>query len=409
MKKVFALLLALVMVLSFCACSGTEDETGSDVIKVGMVCIGDENDQGYTYNFVRATETATAALEAKGIKVKWIFKWNLDEGDGVVTANEELVEEGCAIIFNNSYGQEPAMLEVAAKHKDVQFVGCTNEGSWKDDLDNTHNAFARIHEGRYIAGVAAGLKLQQMIDEGTIKAEEAVIGYVGAYSFAEVVSGYTAYYLGARSVCPSVTMEVQYVNSWGDPKEEANAAQALIDAGAKLISQHSDSTTPATTAAKNNVFHTGYNADMATVAPTASIISTRIDWTDYFVYAIEAVANGKSFAQDYSKGLKDGAVVLTDLNTAIAAPGTAEKLAEVEAGIKDGSIKVFDITKFTLLDGSSVSQAFAIDTNGDWAPDKGEAIINGEFAESYVSDGADTLMSAPYFALRIAGIHEINP
>ena len=400
MKKILAIVLALSMIFALCAVSASAE---NKTIKAGLICIGDENDQGYTYNFIRATAPATEALAAKGIDVEWVFKYNLIEGDPVAEANEELADDGCDIIFNNSYGQEPAMLQVAKDYPEVCFVGCTNEGSWKDDLDNTVNAFSRIYEGRYLAGVVAGLKLQEMIDNGEITADQAVIGYVGAYSFAEVISGFTAYYLGAKSVCPSVTMKVQFVGSWSDATEEANAAQALCDLGCVMISQHSDNTTPATTAEKNGVFHTGYNADMLAAAPGASIVSTLIDWTNYYVYAIECVANGEFPAADYSNGLAEGEVVLTTLNEDIAAAGTAEKIAEVEAAIINGDLHVFDTDTFT-VDGEKVEQAFAIDTDGDFAPDSGEAIYDGYFHESEVPG----LQSAPYFGLRIDGIEWVN-
>ena len=402
-KLLLVAILAMVACLFFAGCSSETASDDGDTIKVGMICIGDENDQGYTYNFVRATETATEELAEQGINVEWIIKYNLVEGDPVADANQELVDEGCSIIFNNSYGQEPAMLTIAKDNPDVQFVGCTNEASWKDDLDNTHNAFARIHEGRYVAGVAAGMKLQEMIDNGEITADQAVIGYVGAYSYAEVVSGYSAYYLGAKSVCPSVTMKVQFVGSWSDATLEANAAQALIDQGCIMISQHSDNTTPATTAEKAGVFHTGYNADMIDAAPAASIISTRIDWTNYFVYAISAVAKGEEFDQDYAHGFAEGEVVMTTLNTDIAAAGTQEKLDEVIAGIIDGSINVFDTANFT-VEGKQVTTYTCIDVDGDFVPDEGEAIENGVFWESKVPG----LMSAPYFNLAIDGITRLN-
>ena len=295
------------------------------------------------------------------------------------------------------------MLTVAKDYPDVQFVGMTNEASWKDDLENTHNAFNRIHEGRYVAGIAAGMKLQEMIDNGEITEDQAVIGYVGAYSYAEVVSGYTAYFLGARSVCPSVTMKVQFVGSWSDATLEANAAQALIDQGCILISQHSDNTTPATTAEKNGVFHTGYNADMTAAAPKASIISTRIDWTKYFVYAISTVANGGNFDADYSHGMAEGEVVLTDLNTEIAAAGTQEKIDEAMAKISSGELNVFDCSTFT-VGGETISSFTAIDVDGDFVPDEGEAITDGVFMESQVPE----LMSAPYFNLAIDGIERLN-
>ncbi|MEG1431180.1 MAG: BMP family ABC transporter substrate-binding protein, partial [Oscillospiraceae bacterium] len=305
-------------------------------VKVGLLCIGDENDQGYTFNFIRGKEAADKLLADEGIKVEWIVKYNIGEDSTCEDANRELAEEGCDLIINNSFGFEDFMLKVAPDYPEIEFIACTNLGSSFSDLENVHNAFANIYEGRYLAGVAGGMKLQEMVDKGEIKPEEAVIGYVGAFPFAEVISGFTSFYLGAKSVCPTVTMNVKYVNSWSDATEEANAATALCDAGAKLISQHSDNTTPASAAEAAGAFHCGYNNDMTGVAPKASLISTRIDWSVYFEYAIKSVANKEAFAKDWTAGMGEGAVVVTDLNTAIAAPGTAEKLTEVSKALADG-------------------------------------------------------------------------
>lgn len=400
MKKFLALLLALMMIaMIFTGCS--DDKADDDgTIKVGLICIGDENDQGYTYNFIRGKDAATEALKAEGINVEWVVKWNIGEDSGCEDANIELAEAGCNLIINNSFGHEDFMLKVAPNYPDIQFVSCTNQASWNDGLDNTHNAFANIYEGRYVAGVVAGMKLQELIDNGEITPEEAVIGYVGAFSFAEVISGFTAYYLGAKSVCPSTTMKVQFVGSWSDATAEATAADALCDAGCILISQHSDNTTPATTAQSKGAYHTGYNNDMVGVAPDASLIGTRIDWSVYFTEIIRAVSKGESFPQDWCGGFAEGAVVMTQLNEAICAPGTAEKIAEVEAGIRDGSIKVFDTTTFTIA-GEPLTTAFALDTDGDFAPDSEEAVFDGMFNESY-------FQSAPYFALQIDGIEWLN-
>ncbi len=424
-KRVLALLLALAMTLALAACGSSGDDgkdktdappadtqqpAGGDEqsdapaerksVKVGLICIGDENDQGYTYNFIRGKEAATEALAASGIDVEWVVKWNIGEDTGCEDANIELAEEGCQLIINNSFGFEPFMLKVAPDYPEIEFIACTNQASWGDDLDNTHNAFANIYEGRYLAGVVAGMKLQQMIDEGTITADQAVIGYVGAFSFAEVISGFTSYYLGAKSVCPSVTMKVQFVGSWSDATEEANAASALADMGCVMISQHSDNTTPATTAQSKGVFHTGYNNDMTSVAPEASLIGTRINWAPYFEYVIGSVANGGSFDQDWCHGMEMNAVVMTDLNEAIAAPGTAEKLAEVEDQLRSGKLQVFDTSTFT-IGGEELKNAFALDTDGDFAPDSEEAVFDGAFHESH-------FQSAPYFALRIDGIEWVN-
>ena len=293
------------------------------------------------------------------------------------------------------------MLKVAPDYPEIQFVGCTNQGSWNDGLENTHNAFANIYEGRYLAGVAAGMKLQQLIDEGTIKPEEAVIGYVGAYSFAEVISGMTSYFLGARSVCPSVTMKVQFVGSWSDATEESNAASALCDLGCKLISQHSDNTTPATMAQSKGAFHTGYNNDMTGVAPDASIIGCRIDWATLLCLCHRVRCQRSGLRSGLTaRAMLTADVVLTELNEKIAAPGTAEKLAEVEAGLADGSIKVFDTSTFT-VEGETLTSAFALDTDGDFTPDSEEAVFDGAFHESY-------FQSAPYFAIKIDGIEWLN-
>ena len=344
MKKVLALLLVLVLAIGmFAACgtdSGNNEETkdtannattegGNDetkpseengnntegkTLKVGMICIGDENDQGYTYNFYRAKDSVTEKMAAKGVTLDWNIITNIGEDDGCTDACVELAEAGCDVVICNSYGHEPYMLKAAPDYPNVQFIGCTNLNSQFAGLDNCHNAFANIYEGRYVAGVVAGMKIKELIDSGKITADQAKIGYVGAYPFAEVISGFTAFYLGARSIVPEVTMTVKYVSSWSDATAEGNAAQALCDEGCVLISQHSDNTTPATVAQQNGVFHVGYNNDMTGIAPEASLISSRIDWSVYFEYVFDCLVNGETIAKDWTAGMKDGAVVVTELN-----------------------------------------------------------------------------------------------
>ena len=404
MKKISLILIALVLVSTFVFAGGTSEaapaEADANSVKVGLLCIGDENDQGYTYNFIRGRDEATEMLKAEGINVEWVTKYNIGEDATCRDANIEAAEEGCQIIINNSYGFEPFMLEVVDDYPEIEFISCTNCASRADGRDNTHNAFANIFEGRYVAGVVAGMKLNQMIEEGKITPEQAVIGYVGAYSFAEVISGFTSYYLGAKSVCPSVTMKVSFVGSWSDATAESDAALALADQGCVMISQHSDNTTPATAAQSKGIFHTGYNNDMTGIAPNSSLISTRIDWGIYFYEAIKAYVNGEEIPQDWCKGMADGAVVLTELNEAIAAPGTKEKIAEVEAGLANGSIKVFDTSTFTVK-GAELTHAFALDTDGDFAADSEEAVFDGAFHESL-------FQSAPYFTEQIDGITWLN-
>ena len=295
------------------------------------------------------------------------------------------------------------MLEAAKDYPDVKFVGMTNCGSQLDGNPNTYNAFAAIYEGRYLAGIAAGMKLQQMIDEGKITADQAVIGYVGAYSFAEVISGMSGYFLGVKSVCPSATMKVYFVGTWGDATLEEAAANALIDAGCVMISQHSDTTSPALAAQKAGVYHTGYNTDMTHVAPNASLLSCRIDWTRYFYTFIKNYIDGVENASDWTGTVADGDVVVTELNTAIAAPGTQEAIDAATEAFKAGTLHVFDISKFTVNGGETLSHAFAVDSDGDFTADKDEAVWDGIFHESYPE-----FQSAPYLTAVIDGITWLN-
>lgn len=402
MKKLSLLLIALMLVSGFVFASGSAEATEKDAntVKVALICIGDENDQGYTYNFIRGRDEATKLLAADGITVNWVTKYNIGEDSTCTDANIEAAEEGCEIVFNNSYGFEPFMLEVVDDYPDIEFVSMTNCASAFDGRANTHNAFANIFEGRYIAGVVAGLKLNELIENGTITADQAVIGYVGAYSFAEVISGFTSYFLGARSVCPSATMKVSFVGSWSDATAESDAALALADQGCVIISQHSDNTTPATAAQARGVYHTGYNNDMSGIAPNASLISTRIDWSVYLYEVIKSYVEGNGIPKDWCAGMDKNAVVMTALNEKIAAPGTAEKIAQVEQDIASGKIQVFDTSTFT-VGGQTLTHAYALDTDGDFVADSEEAVYDGAFHES-------VFQSAPYFAEQIDGITWLN-
>ncbi len=421
MKKLFSLLLVLLLVFSFVAVSckksaepaatattaapATETkaaEAAKPVTKVGFVVINDENDLGYTWNFMNGMNDAVKQLNADGYNVELIVDRGHFEDSTVTDANRELAAQGCAVVFNNSYGFEQFMAPVADEFPKVQFVSLTNCGSQLDNRDNTYNAFAAIYDGRYVAGVAAGMKLNQLIAEGKITADQAVIGYVGAYSFAEVISGMSGYFLGVRSVCPSATMIVQFVGTWGDPTLEAAAAEALIAQGAVMISQHSDTTTPATTAAKYGVFHTGYNTDMTAQAPTASLLSCRINWEPYFYTFIKNVIDGVKNPSDYCGTMANGEVLVTKLNTAIAAPGTQEAIDQAIADIVSGKIQVFDTSKFT-IGGEKLTSMLAVDSNGDFAADKCEAVWDGVFHESYPE-----FQSAPYFTGVIDGITWLN-
>lgn len=404
MKKTLAIAIAILMCLSVFAQGNSESATKADApTKIGFVVINDESDQGYTWNFMNGMDNAISKLKAEGYNVELVVKRHTTEDSIARENNEELAADGCSIIFNNSYGFEPFMLEAARDYPETVFVGMTNCGSHQDNNPNTHNAFAAIYEGRYIAGIAAGMKLQQLIDEGKIKPEEAVVGYVGAYSFAEVISGMSGYYLGIKSVCPSATMKVYFVGTWGDATLEESAATALIDAGCIMISQHSDTTSPALAAQKAGVYHTGYNTDMTKVAPAASLLSCRIDWSRYFYTFIKNYLDGVENPADWTGTVKDGDVVVTELNTAIAAPGTQEAIDKAVAAFEAGTLNVFDLSKFTVDGGKTVTSILAVDTDGDFVADTHEAVWDGVFHESYPE-----FQSAPYFTNVIDGIEWLN-
>ena len=421
MKKVLALLLVLVLAIGmFAACgtdSGNNEETkdtannattegGNDetkpseengnntegkTLKVGMICIGDENDQGYTYNFYRAKDSVTEKMAAKGVTLDWNIITNIGEDDGCTDACVELAEAGCDVVICNSYGHEPYMLKAAPDYPNVQFIGCTNLNSQFAGLDNCHNAFANIYEGRYVAGVVAGMKIKELIDSGKITADQAKIGYVGAYPFAEVISGFTAFYLGARSIVPEVTMTVKYVSSWSDATAEGNAAQALCDEGCVLISQHADTTGAPSACEAAGVPCVGYNISMLPVAPNTALTSAAGDWGAYVTYAVKCLIDGEEIDRDWCKGYAEGAVYTTELNDSIVAPGTAEKVAELEEAFKAGTVKVFDTSTFTVNGETLTSYTTAYGLEGI------EMVSDGEFHESSVR-------SAPYFDILIDGI-----
>lgn len=325
--------------------STSSEGISKDEIKVGFVHISDASDMGYTYNHDLGTKEMQEALGLSEEQI--INKFNVPEGAECDTALRELVEAGCNIIFATSFGYEDYVKEVAAEYPDIQFCHATGYQAAGSGLSNFHNYFASIYEARYLAGIAAGMKT-----------ESNKLGYVAAFPFAEVISGYTAFYLGAKSVNPDVTMDIMYTNSWNDPTVEGQVAKALIERGCDVISQHSDSTAPATTAEENGVWQVGYNNDMIEAAPQASLISARIDWGIYVTEAVQAMIDGTEIPADWCKGLADNAVYLSPLNTDIAAEGTQEAIDEASEKLKSGELQVFaGPLKGTNPDGESIELA----------------------------------------------------
>ena len=395
MKKFVSMLLALVMVFALCAC-GSKTEGGDKAeskIKVGFICLHDENST-YDKNFIDA---AKAACKNAGLSEdQYIIKTNIPEGQECYNAAAELVDAGCNVVFADSFGHEDFMIQAAKEFKDVQFCHATGTKAHTEKLSNYHNAFASIYEGRYLAGVAAGMKLNEMIEAGEFTADQAKMGYVGAFTYAEVISGYTSFYLGAKSVCPSVTMDVTFTGSWYDEALEKEAANKLIAGGCKLISQHADSMGAPTACETAGVPDVSYNGSTEAACPNTYLISSRIDWAPYYEYAIKAAMNGDAIDADWTGTLATGSVVLTDLNENVAAEGTAEAIADATAKLESGELHVFDCSTFT-VDGQAVTSYMAdVDTDADYTPDT-EVVTDGYLAES-------TARSAPYFQLQIDGI-----
>ena len=376
MKKLLALVLAAVMLLSFAACGSNGDKLLGmsdapiaavevkvdyeipDDFKIGFICLHDENST-YDLNFLNAVDAIQAATGLKDEQV--IVKTNIGEDDACYNTAKDLATQGCDIIFANSFGHEAFMIKAAKEFPEVQFCHATGTKAHTEGLDNYHNAFASIYEGRYLAGVAAGMKLKEMMAEDSTIVPK--MGYVGAFTYAEVISGYTSFYLGAKSIVPEVTMDVQFTGSWYDPTEEKNAAEALIDKGCVLISQHADSMGAPGACEAAGVPNVSYNGATYESCP-------------------------------------EGSVVLTGINQDVAAEGTADKIKDVVKGLTDGTIKVFDTKTFTVEGKELTSYTADVDDMGDYAPDT-EVVEGGSFNES-------VKRSAPYFDLKIDGITRLN-
>lgn len=388
-KKSVSLVLAVLMVaccFAFTACGEKKKE-----FKIGILCLHDEKST-YDKNFIDALYAAQKALGLKDSQV--IVKTGIPESNVCYESAADLVDQGCNVIFADSFGHEEFIIKAAKEFPEVQFCHATGVKAKTENLANYHNAFASIYEGRYLAGVAAGLKMNEMIEAGKFTADEAKMGYIGAYTYAEVISGYTSFYLGAKSVCPTVTMDVQFTGSWFDINEEKNAALALIDRGCKLISQHADSMGAPSACEEKKVPNISYNVSTAETCGDTFIIASKINWQPYFEYIIKTVQDGKTIDTDWCGTLATSSVQVTEVNTKAAAAGTAEKLAAVKADLEAGKIHVFDTTTFT-VDGKPLTSYKVSDI---------EVVKDGYFAESDVA----LFRSAPYFDLAIDGITRLN-
>ena len=397
MKKIFAVVLALVLCLSVFACAASADVSN---VKLGVILLHDE-DSTYDLNFINGVYEAVESLGLTEDQL--IIKRNIPESNECYEAALDLVDEGCTIIFADNFGHETFMLQAAKECPDVEFCHATGTMAHTEKLANFHNAFAAIYEGRYLAGIAAGMKLNELKQNGQLKGEVPMMGYVGAFTYAEVISGYTSFYLGAKSVCPDVQMKVQFTGSWYDEKEEKTAAEALINAGCDLISQHADSMGAPTACENAGIPNVSYNGSTIESCPNTFIVSSRINWAPYFEYIVNQQAAGEAIATDWTGTIATGSVVLTDINTKAAAAGTVEAIEAAKTALENGEIKVFNTAadNFMLKGGAKIESYVAdVDTDEAFTPDT-EVVLDGYFHES-------EFRSAPYFDIQLDGIELVN-
>ncbi len=380
--------LAIVVLVATIAVTVVSCSSSKGTVKIGLITLHDATST-YDKNFIDAFEVAKANLIAEGYEVETVVKSGIDESNECYEAAADLVDQGCTIIFADSFGHEDFMIKAAKEFTNVTFCHATGTKAHTEKLANYHNAFASIYEGRYLAGVAAGMKLIAMYGED-ITADEAKVGYVGAFTYAEVISGYTSWFLGVQSIVPNATMEVKFTGSWYDPTAEKEAANALIANGAKLVSQHADSMGAPTACETASIPNVTYNVSTKADCPNTYIIASRINWAPYYEYIVKATLAGETIPYDYTGTIATGSVEVLEIGTA-AAEGTAAKLEEVKAALANGTLNVFDTSKFTV--GNETKTSFTVDGV--------EVIENGIFKESKV-------MSAPYFSLEIDGITLLN-
>ena len=426
-KKIAALVMAMLMLVTVAGAFTSCGAAAGD-LKIGVILIGDET-EGYTKAHMDGISGAAKELGIADSQIIW--KYTVPETSACLDAANDLVAQGCSVVISNSYGHQSYMVQAAETHTNVTFVSMTGDFAGISGLDNFKNGFTKVYEARYVSGVVAGLKLQQLLSDGTLTKDtqpasfdadgNVKIGYVGAFNYAEVVSGYTAFFLGVRSIVPNVVMEVNYTSSWFDIDKEAAAAEALIANGCVIIGQHADSTGAPSATQKlldsgKICYSVGYNIDMLATAPTAALTSPTNTWSKFYAQLFKSVMDGTEFPADVAKGYAEDGVSITTLGPSCA-PGTAEKVEEVIAGIKDGSIKVFDTSKFTAT-GEQGFCTVETDAEGHVTSCKvdtsfidfgtGTVVYQGEVVEC-IQDGAfveSTFRSAPYFSIRIDGILE---
>lgn len=401
-KKILALVLVLALVASVAvALVACDDSTD---FKFGLICLHGETST-YDKNFIDA---AREACDDLGVEL--VLRTDIPEAAECYNTAVDLVDDGCDLIFADSFGHESYILQAAKEYPDVQFAHATGTTAHTENVANFHNAFASIYEGRYLAGIVAGYELLDRYDtdnDGVITDAEAKVGYVGAHPYAEVVSGYTSFFLGVRSVVENATMEVTYTGSWYDYPGEKTAAQTLIDRGCTLISQHADSMGAPEACEAAGVPNVTYNISTAASCPKTYVAGSKINWAPYFKYIIQCAMDGKDIDTDWTGDFSTDSVVVLDFGANVSEEAK-EAVAKAEAALLAGTLEVFDCSTFT-VGGERLTQYKAdVDTDADFTPDT-QVIKTKTVGDKTITYFAESeYRSAPYFDVRIDGITELN-
>ena len=415
-KKILALVLVLALVASVAVALVACDETPTDTtvsfspiakedIKFGLICLHGENST-YDKNFIDAFK---AACDEMG--VEYIISTDIPEDATCYDEAVSLVNQGCNIIFADSFGHESYILQAAKEYPNVRFAHATGTTAHTELVANFYNAFASIYEGRYLAGIVAGYELLDRYDtdnDGVLTNDQAKIGYVGAFPYAEVVSGYTSFFLGVRSVVENATMEVTYTGSWYDETAEGAAAQALIKRGAKLISQHADSMGAPNACEAAGIPNVTYNISTAANCPKTYIAGSKINWAPYFKHLIECTINGvTAVGFDWTGHLSTDSVQKLDFGKNVSEEAK-EAVAKAEAALLAGTLEVFDCSTFT-VDGKTLTSYIAdVDTDAAFTPDTQVIKTKTVGGKTITYFAESEYRSAPYFDVRIDGITELD-
>ena len=401
-KKILALVLVLALVASVAvALVACDDSTD---FKFGLICLHGETST-YDKNFIDA---AREACDDLGVEL--VLRTDIPEAAECYNTAVDLVDDGCDLIFADSFGHESYILRAAKEYPDVQFAHATGTTAHTENVANFHNAFASIYEGRYLAGIVAGYELLDRYDtdnDGVITDAEAKVGYVGAHPYAEVVSGYTSFFLGVRSVVENATMEVTYTGSWYDYPGEKTAAQTLIDRGCTLISQHADSMGAPEACEAAGIPNVTYNISTAASCPKTYVAGSKINWAPYFKYIIQCAMDGKDIDADWTGDFSTDSVAVLDFGANVS-DEAKQAVATAKAAILDGTLEVFDCSTFT-VGGEHLTQYKAdVDTDAAFTPDT-QVIKTKTVGDKTITYFAESeYRSAPYFDVRIDGITELN-